>query len=137
MEVDKNDDMTSTPLDDEEEQAHFKQVVSAFFNYSIDAMRDIARMERDFTRIPQKYLGMLSPDFKTKRIERLKKAVIANSMVLNKIVQEYQGMFEHEKLPNGLIMFKPMYIKPSDVVKMRSTIKSFLRDWSTEGLNER
>jgi carnosine N-methyltransferase len=36
-----------------------------------------------------------------------------------------------------MIAFKPMYIKPSDVVKMRSTIKSFLRDWSKEGQSER
>lgn len=46
-------------------------------------------------------------------------------------------MFEFDKLPNGLIAFKPMYIKPSDVIKMRSTIKSFLRDWSVEGQHER
>jgi hypothetical protein len=41
-------------------------------------------------------------------------------------------LFEFDKLPNGLISFKPMYVKPTDVVKMRSTIKSFLRDWSVE-----
>lgn len=57
--------------------------------------------------------------------------------MLNKIVQEYQGLFEHEKLPNGMIMFQPMFVKPSDIIKMRSTIKSFLRDWSTEGQSER
>jgi hypothetical protein len=35
--------------EDEEEQRHFKQVIAAFFNYSMDAMRDIARMEKDYT----------------------------------------------------------------------------------------
>lgn len=112
-------------------------MIGAFFNYSLDAMRDIARMERDFNRIDPKYLAMLSPDFKTKRIQRLKLAVIANSIVLNKVVQEYQGLFEHDKLPNGMIMFKPMFVKPSDIIKMRSTIKSFLRDWAKEGQEER
>ena len=95
-------------------------------------MRDIARMERDFTKIDPKYLKMLSFDYKKDRISRLKKAVITNSQVLNKIVAEYQPLFEFDKLPNGLISFKPMYVKPTDVVKMRSTIKSFLRDWSVE-----
>lgn len=41
--------------EDEAEQRHFKQVVSAFFNYSVDAMRDIARMERDYNQIDPKY----------------------------------------------------------------------------------
>ena len=89
------------PFNDPEEQAHFKQVVAAFFNYSvtflmwykillkIDAMRDIARMERDFTKIDPKYLKMLSFDYKKDRISRLKKAVINNSLLLNKIVAEY------------------------------------------------
>ncbi len=77
------------PFNDPEEQAHFKQVVAAFFNYSvrwlfstllkIDAMRDIARMERDFTKIDPKYLKLLSFDYKKDRISRLKKAVINNS----------------------------------------------------------
>jgi hypothetical protein len=53
-------------------------------------------------------------------------------MVLNKIVAEYQPMFEFDRLPNGMIAFKPMYIRPTDIIKMRSTIKSFLRDWSKE-----
>ena len=119
-------------MEDEEEQKHFKQVISAFFNYSVDAMRDISRMERDYNQIDAKYQKYLSFDFKKDRIDRLKKAVLQNSLVLNQIVKEYQSLFEFDRLPNGLIAFKPMFIKPSDIVKMRSTIKSFLRDWSSE-----
>jgi hypothetical protein len=94
-------------------------------------MRDIARMERDFTRLPPKHLQLLSFEPKKQRIDRLKKAVLANSLVLNKIVAEYQHMFEFDRLPSGMIALKPMAVKPSDVIKMRSTIKSFLRDWSS------
>lgn len=107
-------------------------MIAAFFNYSMDAMRDIARMEKDYAQIDPKYQKCLSFDFKKDRIGRLKKAVIQNSLVLNQIVKEYQSLFEFDRLPNGLIAFKPMFIKPSDIVKMRSTIKSFLRDWSSE-----
>ena len=95
-------------------------------------MRDIARMERDFTKIDPKYLKYLSFDYKKDRIGRVKKAVIGNAVVLSKIVAEYQSLFDFEKLPNGMIQLKPMFIKPTDVIKMRSTIKSFLRDWSAE-----
>ena len=41
-------------------------------------MRDIARMDRDFSKIDPKYLKYISFDFKKQRIERLKKAVIIN-----------------------------------------------------------
>lgn len=33
-----------------------------------------------------------------------------------------------------MVALKPLYIKPSDIIKMRSTLKSFLRDWSSEVL---
>ena len=52
-------------------------------------MKDIARMEGDFTKIDPKYLKLLSFDYKKDRINRLKNAVILNSTVLNKIVAEY------------------------------------------------
>ncbi len=32
---------------------------------------------------------------------------------------------------------RPERIKPTDIVKMRSTIKSFMREWSAEGASER
>jgi hypothetical protein len=41
-------------------------------------------------------------------------------------------MFEFNKLPNGMIMLKPLFVKPTDVIKMRSTLKSFVRDWAKE-----
>jgi len=74
--------------EDEEEDRHFRQVVSAFFNYSVDAMRDIARMERDFNKIDKKYHKYLSFDFKKDRIERMKKAVLQNAIVLNQVVKD-------------------------------------------------
>jgi hypothetical protein len=42
-------------------------------------MRDIARMERDFSKIDSKYLKYLSFDYKKDRIDRLKKAVLTNA----------------------------------------------------------
>lgn len=94
-------------------------------------------MERDFSKLDPKYLKYLSFDYKKDRIERLKKAVMTNQKVLSKIVNEYQSLFEYDKLPNsGMIAMKPMYIKPTDIIKMRSTIKSFLRDWSTNVLSK-
>ena len=44
----------------------------------MDSMKEIARMEKDFVKIGPKYQKYLSFDFKKDRIDRLKKAVIAN-----------------------------------------------------------
>lgn len=89
-------------------------------------------MDRDFNKIDAKYMQYLPEDFKKTRIDKLKKAILANQAVLNQIVGEYQTLFEYDKLPNGMIALKPLQVKPTDIIKMRSTIKSFLRDWSVE-----
>jgi hypothetical protein len=57
----KKDEYSKDPFGDDEEMLHFKTVVSSYFNYTVpvllviyyqvDAMRDIARMDRDFNRI--------------------------------------------------------------------------------------
>ena len=47
-------------------------------------------------------------------------------------MREHQHLFEFDKLPNGHIALKPLKVKSMDVIKMRSTIKSFYREWSQE-----
>ena len=39
-------------MDDADEQEHFKKVVGTFFFYQYEALKDIARMERDFNSMP-------------------------------------------------------------------------------------
>ena len=46
-------------------------------------------------------------------------------------------MFETDKLPDGRVVMRPERVRPSDVVKMRSTMKSFMREWSSLGEKER
>lgn len=98
----------------------------------MDSLREIARMERDFSKVDPKYLKYISIDYKRDRIDRLKQAAMYNALVLNKVVEQYQSMFEYQQLPNGMIAIEPMFVKPTNIIKMRSTIKSFLRDWSSE-----
>ena len=56
------------PLEDPEEQAHFRHVASAFFFYQYETMRDIARMERDFSAMNPKQTAMLNFNYKKDRI---------------------------------------------------------------------
>ena len=77
-----------------------------------------------------KYLQMMPFDYKSERIQRLKECTKTNQLFLNQIVQDFTILFETERLPNGQQIMKPEKIKPSDVFKMRSTIKSMMREWS-------
>ena len=84
-----------------------------------------------------KYLQMMPFDYKSERIQRLKECTKTNQLFLNQIVQDFTSLFETERLPNGQQIMKPEKIKPSDVFKMRSTIKSMMREWSVQGKEER
>jgi hypothetical protein len=44
----------------------------------MDSIRDVARMERDFHKIDQKYIKYLPADYHKKRVDRYKRAILAN-----------------------------------------------------------
>jgi|LauGreDrversion4_2_1035121.scaffolds.fasta_scaffold113568_1 carnosine N-methyltransferase len=64
-------------------------------------------MERDFSQLSQKHLSLLPFDYHSDRISRLKMCTRVNQYFLNLIVQEYVGLFEQERLPNGATMMRP------------------------------
>ena len=121
---------------DPEEYAHLKDVISAFFNYQVDSPRDVCRMERDFKSIDEKYKQRMSFDY-MERIEKIKKAIWLNYTFLLKVVQPYKSMFKMFKSSTGEVLIEPLMVHPKDIIKMRSTIKLFIRDWAVEGVKER
>ena len=80
-------------MEDPEEFRHFKEIVSSFFNYQTDSLREVARMERDFSSLSDEHKKMLkyAPE---ERIEKLKKAIFQNYLFLIKIVQPHSHMFK-------------------------------------------
>ena len=121
---------------DPEEYNHLKTIVSAFFNYQIDSLRDVQRMERDFESIDKKYKERMSFNY-IERIEKIKNAIWQNYTFLLKIAQPYKSMFKIIKASTGEIIMEPLLVQPKDIIKMRSTLKLFIRDWSIEGNYER
>lgn len=121
---------------DPEEYQHLRKILSAFFNYQVDSLRDVSRMERDFNSIDEKYKKRMSFDYK-ERIEKMKKAIWQNYTFLLKIVQPYKSMFNVFRSSTGEVLIEPLLVQPSEIIKMRSTVKLFIRDWSIEGKTER
>jgi carnosine N-methyltransferase len=123
-------------LDDPEEYNHLKDVCAAFFNYHVDSLRDLAKMERDLHSIPERHKSMIISNYLS-RIERLKFAINQNRLFLLKIIAPYTHMFKFYKNEKNEVMLEPLKVSMKDIVKMRSTLKLFIRDWSKEGKSER
>ena len=121
---------------DPEEYRHLRNVVSAFFNYQIDSLRDLARTERDFKLIDEKYLKRMSFNY-TERLDKLKKAIWQNYSFLLKVADPYKNMFKLYKGKNGEILMEPLLVEVKDIIKMRSTLRLFTRDWAMDGIEER
>ena len=121
---------------DIEEFNHLKNIVSSFFNYQVDSLREVSRIERDFSSIPLKYKERMSFNYQT-RIEKLKSAIWENYKFLLKIAEPYKEMFKSFKSSTGEVLIEPLFVKPKNIIKLRSTLKLFIRDWSKEGLFER
>ena len=121
---------------DPEEYRHLRNVVSAFFNYQIDSLRDLARTERDFKSIDEKYLKRMSFNY-TERLDKLKKAIWLNYSFLLKVADPYKNMFKLYKGKNGEVLMEPLLVEVKDIIKMRSTLRLFTRDWAINGIDER
>ena len=121
---------------DPDEYRHLRNVVSAFFNYQIDSLRDVSRMERDFKLIGEKYSKLMSFDYK-ERLDKLKIAIWKNYSFLLKVADPYKNMFKLYKGKSGEILMEPLIVEIKDIVKMRSTLRLFIRDWAKEGIEER
>ena len=126
----------SSAAKDPEEYRHLRGIVSAFFNYQIDSLRDVSRMERDFKAIGEKYIKRLSFNYND-RLDKLKHAIWQNYCFLVKIAEPYKNMFKLFKATTGEILMEPLIVEGKDIVKMRSTLRLFIRDWAINGIDER
>lgn len=127
---------TNASENDPEELQHLKNILSAFYNYQVDSLRDVNRIERDFKSIDDKYKKRLSFNY-LERVDKLRKAIWLNYTFLIRIVAPYKYLFKYFTASTGEILMEPLVVHPKDIVKMRSTLKLFIRDWSKEGKKER
>lgn len=130
-----NDKFEKDPVRDKDEYVHLKNVCSAFANYLVDSKRDIGRMERDYLSLSDYYKDKLIFDY-NKKINRLNSTARQNYAFLLKIIFEYSYMFKFYKKDNE-ILIEPLNVSAKDIIKLRSTLKLFVREWAEEGKPER
>jgi carnosine N-methyltransferase len=73
----------------------------------------------------------------TERLDKLKMAIWQNYSFLLKVADPYKNMFKLYKGKNGEVLMEPLTVEVKDIVKMRSTLRLFIRDWAIDGLEER
>lgn len=113
-----------------------KGIISAFFNYQVDALKDISRMERDFKIIGEKYIKLLPFNY-IERLDKLKQAIYNNYSFLFKIAYPYLSLFKSYKKSSGEIYLEPLKVESKHIIDIRLNLRLFVRDWSIEGKKER
>lgn len=120
---------------DNEDKAYLKKVCSSFLNYHVDSLRDISKQERDYELLTDYYKNKLIFNYNEK-IERYKTLVNNNYSFLLKIACDYHHLFKFQSVNNN-VYIEPLIVENKDILKLRSTLKLFVRDWSLEGKKER
>ena len=120
----------------DEEQKHFKSICAAFFNYQVDSVRDISRIERNFKSLSAAHLSLLPSPY-TVRVARLLECCNRNYFFLVHIVHPHNELFDHTLLPDGKVQIEALDIPYKNISKVRSTLRQLVRDWSSEGEPER
>ena len=110
--------------------SYFDLILDIFFNYKEDSLKDAEKMEKDFKSIGQKYLSYLSFDY-SERITKINQGLLLNEKFLFSITGKYSNNYNKIKYENNTINRK------SEINKLRSTLKLFIRDWTVEGKKER
>jgi len=122
-------------VEEEEEQRHFQHVIDTFMYYKTFSMRQLERKIKSFESIP-KHHQMMVPTL-THRLEKMKDAIDANSKFLKDIIEPTREMFENSNVSDARNELNRTPVTSDGSDRVRTTIKQFVRDWSSEGQHER
>ncbi|KAI8060967.1 N2227-like protein-domain-containing protein [Gongronella butleri] len=120
------------------EMKHFQKVLLAFLYYRTHSLRCNHRRRKDFMALSERHKRLI-PDV-LKKIDTIDTKIEANARLFRDIVKQ-SDLFSTNDIADLLQQAKgkgnEMPVKPSDMDKVRSTLKQFFRDWSAEGKPER
>ncbi|CAO3684727.1 unnamed protein product [Umbelopsis ramanniana] len=122
--------------DEIEEQKHFQKVLMALAFYRRHSLIMNNCRRHDYNLIPQHHKQLL-PQY-LQKVDEVDKLIEENALVLKEIVKA-SGIFSETEVQASIMnnRGKKPPVSPSDMDKVRSTLKQFVRDWSKEGEPER
>ena len=127
----------NTNDDDEElkEQQHFQHVIDTFMYYKSSSQKRVQRKIKAFETLSKKQQDMI-PTLKI-RLERALKAVDINFEFIKNIVFCADEMFVNSDMKNGINQGDSEPITKDDIDRVLSTLSQCVRDWSSDGEEER
>ncbi|ORX45078.1 N2227-domain-containing protein [Hesseltinella vesiculosa] len=127
-----------TDHDDPEamEMKHFQKVLLAFLYYRSHSLNYNHRRRRDFLALPEHHKRLVPEQLE--KIDLMDTKIEANTRLFRDIVK-HSNIFSSNDVAQLCDPGKgrDIPVKPSDMDKVRSTLKQFFRDWSSEGKQER
>lgn len=129
------------------ERQHFASVLRAYDNYEPWAQSRIARLERDLSHLSEHHRQIVRAD---EKIAAMRTAVQQNARVLKQVVGPHRTEADVSDDKRQMVLvegedgrktFRPAasqaYVPESDMEKLQSTIKQFVREWGSDGAAER
>ena len=132
--------------DNSAERQHFASILRAYDNYLPWANARVARLELDLSQLSKRHQQLLRTDDK---LADMRAAVQQNARVLKLLVDPHRQLTDAQDdrrtqvltEEGGRKTFKPAssagYVPESDMEKLQSTLKQFVREWGSEGAKER
>ncbi|KAI8913922.1 N2227-domain-containing protein [Powellomyces hirtus] len=128
-----NDDPAISDADRVLEIQHFENVVRAFQNYRLHSLTAMAKRRRDMTKIPHEHLELVTPLLEPK-LSAAEECVRKNAAVVSVLLEGHDA---EGSAPAKGQAYRESRVAESDMDKVRSTLRQFARDWSSEGRLER
>ncbi|XP_013407233.1 carnosine N-methyltransferase [Lingula anatina] len=137
--------------DTEKEREHFRRIICAFRHYKDHSLQRVFTEQIAYQKIPDHHKALI-PDF-PKHMDEVRHCIAQNYELIKNIIKNTNHMFENEEFPAESDILQntqsngeetPTKRAPSlpipatfDMDKVKTTLKQFVRDWSTDGKAER
>ncbi|XP_043462810.1 carnosine N-methyltransferase isoform X1 [Leptopilina heterotoma] len=128
--------------EDEEERKHFQRIVSAFKYYKPHSLQRVKKTENYLLSLPTHHQKLLSKY--RDHLQEVKRCIENNDDIIKLIIKDVAHIFENVnpastdnesvRKVNLTLSARPI---TADQEKVQATIKQLVRDWSTEGTDER
>ncbi|XP_014214936.1 carnosine N-methyltransferase isoform X2 [Copidosoma floridanum] len=126
----------NSTYEDEEEKKHFQRIVSAFKYYKPHSLQRVKKTEKYLLSLPAHHQKLLS-NYKD-HLNQVKQCIENNDEIIKLIIKDVAHIFENvspaSSTTDNTLTHRPIM---ADQEKVQATIKQLVRDWSTEGIEER
>ncbi|XP_013784162.1 carnosine N-methyltransferase-like isoform X2 [Limulus polyphemus] len=121
--------------EENEDRKHFKRILNAFRCYRINSLQRLYKTSVYFETLPVAHQYVLK-SYK-QHLDKIRKCIDQNNEVIKLIINDVAHMFENTDHTADVKTSCDANVKFSDMDKVQSLLRQFVREWSIEGEQER